>query len=241
MTLPKSGGPEWVGSQATPYTTVNESLRRLDGGANHYPVVDKDLTSPPGSCADGAVYIVGPSPTGAWAGHEGDIAQAFGVNAASGWRFRDPEEGVLAWVQDEDKLYKCSTGTSPASWAEYAPGGNPTESIIVAVDDETTAITTGTAKVTFRMPYAFTLSAVRASLTTASSSGAPQVDINEGGASILSTRILIDQGATTSVGSSPQPVISDSALADNAEMTIDIDAAGTGAAGLKVYLIGNRP
>ena len=48
-----------------------------------------------------------------------------------------------------------------------ASGGNPTESIIIACSDETTAITTGTAKVTFRMPYAFTLSAVRASVTTA--------------------------------------------------------------------------
>ena len=36
------------------------------------------------------------------------------------------------------------------------------QSIIVAASDETTALTTGTAKVTFRMPYAFTLTSVRA-------------------------------------------------------------------------------
>src|SRR5262245_60000708 len=60
--------------------------------------------------------------------------------------------------------------------------GNPTESLVIAVGDETTAITSGTGKVTFRIPYAFTLSAVRASLTTAQASGSTfTVDINEGG------------------------------------------------------------
>lgn len=122
-----------------------------------------------------------------------------------------------------------------------APAGNPTESIIVAVGNETTAITTGVAKVTFRMPYAFTLSAVRASLTTASSSGTPTIDINEGGVSILSTRITIDATEKTSTTAVALPVISDASLADDAEITIDIDVAGTGAAGLKVYFIGNRP
>jgi hypothetical protein len=35
-------------------------------------------------------------------------------------------------------------------------------------------------------------------------------------------------------------VISDTALADDAEITIDIDTAGTGATGAKVWLIGTR-
>lgn len=46
---------------------------------------------------------------------------------------------------------------------------NKTESFIIACSDETTALTTGTGKVTFRMPYAFTVTAVRASLTGAGS------------------------------------------------------------------------
>lgn len=120
-------------------------------------------------------------------------------------------------------------------------GGNPTESIIIAVGDETTAITTGTAKVTFRMPYPFNLSAVRASLTAASSSGNPTVDINEAGTSILSTKLSIDSGEKTSTTATTAAVISDSSLADDAEITIDIDTAGTGAAGLKVTLIGSQP
>lgn len=116
----------------------------------------------------------------------------------------------------------------------------PTECIIVALGDEVTAITTGTAKVTLRMPYPFTLTAVRASLTTTSSSGNPTVDINEGGASILSTKLSIDAGAKTSTTAAVPAVISDPDLADDAELTFDIDVAGTGAAGLKVYLIGHQ-
>lgn len=111
--------------------------------------------------------------------------------------------------------------------------------LCVAVGDETTAITTGTAKVTFRMPCAVTLTSVRASLNTASSSGNPTVDINEAGTTILSTKLSIDSGEKTSLTAATPAVISDTALADDAEITIDIDTAGTGAKGLKVWLIGN--
>ena len=117
------------------------------------------------------------------------------------------------------------------------------ESLIIAVSDETTALTTGTAKITFRMPYAFTLTDVRASLTTAgSTSGTTTIDINESGTSILSTKLTIDNTEKTSTTAATAVVISDSALADDAEITIDIDAVSGAAteAGLKVYLIGNR-
>lgn len=117
---------------------------------------------------------------------------------------------------------------------------NKPEVIMVAVSDETTAITTGAAKLTFRMPYAFTLTSVRASLTTASSSGTPTVDINEGGTTILSTKLTIDANELTSTTAATAAVISDSSLANDALMTIDIDVAGTGAKGLKVYLLGHQ-
>jgi hypothetical protein len=114
------------------------------------------------------------------------------------------------------------------------------ETIIVAISDESTTITTGNAKVTFRMPFAMTLTAVRASLTTASTSGTPTFDINESGSTILSTKITIDANELTSTTAATPPVISDSALADDAEITIDVDTAGTGAKGAKIYLIGRR-
>ena len=116
------------------------------------------------------------------------------------------------------------------------------QSIVVAASDETTALTTGTAKVTFRMPYAFTLAAVRASLTTAQASGSIfTVDINEGGTSILSTKLTIDNTEKTSTTAATAAVISDASLADDAEITIDIDQIGdVTAKGLKVVLIGTR-
>lgn len=117
---------------------------------------------------------------------------------------------------------------------------NENEVLIIAIGDETTAITTGTAKTTFRMPFAMTVTAVRASLTTDSSSGTPTFDINESGTTILSTKLTIDATEKTSTTAAVPAVISDSALADDAEMTIDVDVAGTGAAGAKIYIIGTR-
>lgn len=117
------------------------------------------------------------------------------------------------------------------------------QSFVVAASDETTILSTGTAKTTFRMPFAFTITEVRASLTTAGTGAAlVTVDINEGGSTILSTKITIDAAEKTSQTAATPPVISDAALADDAEMTIDIDTIDTDnvATGLKIYIIGHR-
>lgn len=114
--------------------------------------------------------------------------------------------------------------------------------IQVACSDETTAITAGTGKVTFRMPHAMTVTSVRASLTTAQTSGSIfTVDINESGTSILSTKLTIDNTEKTSTTAVTASVVSDTALADDAEITIDVDQIGDGTAkGLKVTIIGTR-
>lgn len=114
--------------------------------------------------------------------------------------------------------------------------------LVIAVSDETTALTAGNGKVTFRMPCAVTLTAVRASVTTAPTGSVLTVDINEGGASILSTKLTIDASEKTSTTAATPAVISDASLADDAEMTIDIDGVGStvAGAGLKVTLIGVR-
>lgn len=127
----------------------------------------------------------------------------------------------------------------------YRVGGSPVGlpiEIQLACSDETTALTAGTAKVTFRTPCAITLTAVRASVTTAPTGSILIVDINEAGTSILSTKLSIDVSEKTSTTAATPPVISDTALADDAEMTIDIDQIGStiAGAGLKVTLIGTR-
>lgn len=114
--------------------------------------------------------------------------------------------------------------------------------IVLACSDETTDLTAGTARVTFRMPWAATLTAVRLSVNTAPTGSALIVDVNEGGTTVFSTRPQIDASATTSVGSTVTPVISDSALAADAVITVDIDQVGSSAAGkgLKVTLYVTR-
>jgi hypothetical protein len=113
--------------------------------------------------------------------------------------------------------------------------------IEVACSDETTALTTGAAKITFRVPYAFTVTAVRASLATAQTSGSIlTVDINEGGVSILSTKLTINNTEKTSLTAATPAVVSDASLANDAEITIDIDQIGDGTAkGLKVKIYGS--
>jgi hypothetical protein len=114
--------------------------------------------------------------------------------------------------------------------------------IQLAASDETTALTAGTAKVTFRMPHAMTLTAVRASLTTAQASGSIfTVDINQSGSSVLGTKLTIDNTEKTSTTAATAATITTSALTDDAEITIDIDQIGNGTAtGLKITLIGTR-
>jgi hypothetical protein len=92
------------------------------------------------------------------------------------------------------------------------------------------------------MPFAMTLSDVRANVNTAPTGSTLTVDINESGVSILSTLLTIDATEETSETAATPAVISDTALADDAEMTIDIDAVGstTAGKGLKVWLIGSR-
>jgi hypothetical protein len=92
------------------------------------------------------------------------------------------------------------------------------------------------------MPYAMTLTGVRASLTTASVGSPVIADINVNGTSILSTKLSIDATERTSVTAASAAVLSSTSLANDAEITIDIDQVGssTAGAGLKIYLLGNK-
>lgn len=108
----------------------------------------------------------------------------------------------------------------------------------IAASDETTAITIGT-KATVRLVGARTLVGVRASLTTAQASGSIfTVDVNKNGATVLSTKLTIDNTEKTSVTAATAAVISVSSFADDDEIGIDVDQVGDGtASGLKVALL----
>ena len=116
-----------------------------------------------------------------------------------------------------------------------------TEALIIAASDETTALTVADGKTEFQMPYAFTLTGVRATLTTAgSTSGVTTIDIEDDGTSIFSTLLTIDYSEKTSTSAATPAVISGASLADGSVMKVNVDVLSGGAteAGLKIYLIG---
>lgn len=86
-------------AQAQKEVTVNMALARIDALLN-CGAKSKAVATPPGSPANGDLYIVAASPTGDWAGQAGNIAYFDAV-----WRFITPREGVTLWVNDEDLSY----------------------------------------------------------------------------------------------------------------------------------------
>jgi hypothetical protein len=87
----------------------NEAIRGLDALVQ-LAVLDRDLTAPPGSPADGQRWLVAASPTGAWSGHAADIA---GWQDGA-WRFYAPRTGWLAYVVDEGVLL----GWNGSAWVD---------------------------------------------------------------------------------------------------------------------------
>lgn len=123
-------------------------------------------------------------------------------------------------------------GSDPA-WA------NDTTAIVVACTGEGEDISVADDVFNFRMPFAFTLTEVRANLNTAADA-LVTIDIEEAGVTILSTLLTIDANEQTSTTAATPAVISDTALADDARISINVDTVGstTAGAGLKVTLIG---
>jgi len=97
QTTANLGLPVIAAAQAQKHVTHNEALRLIDTLVQ-LAVLDRDLSAPPGSPNDGERWIVAPSPTGAWAGHAGDIA-AWQDGA---WQFAVPKKGWIAHIDDEN-------------------------------------------------------------------------------------------------------------------------------------------
>jgi hypothetical protein len=112
-----------------------------------------------------------------------------------------------------------------------------TEWLSLALSDEVTAVTTGTAKVTLRLPYAVTFYQIpRASLTT-TTTGATVIDVRVNGSSILgATKLTIDSGALTSVTSATPTTLATTTAIDDAQVILDVYNIAVGAKGLKVTI-----
>ena len=247
-----SGLQKWLPAQDSPEVIVNENFAALE----HLAVYSKDATTTAGLTWG---YL-----GGRWAGFAvaaGTLALTANatnyvvVERATGTASVSANAANWNNMASYARVYKLITGpatvTAAESWCvgghgvlgqsnASGGGGGSITAIPIACSDEATPLTAGAAKVTFRMPFAMTLSAVRASLTTAQASGALlTVNIKANGATILSTKITLDNTEKSSGTAATPPVINSSALADDAEITVDIDQVGDGTAkGLKVYLIG---
>ncbi len=73
--------------------------------------LDRDLTAPPATPADGDTYLIHATATGGWAGQDGHIAYA--VDGA--WRFYAPFAGLAAYVVDEARLIVFDG----SAWVDY--------------------------------------------------------------------------------------------------------------------------
>jgi len=99
-----AAGPTTITSTEISYldgvtSNIQDQINSLSVGLTwRDPVIDQ-LSTPPGGPLVGDRYIVGSSPTGAWAGRADDIAEWNG----SGWDFYTPTDGWAVWNQVQDK------------------------------------------------------------------------------------------------------------------------------------------
>ncbi len=90
--------PYVLQSQSQKEVTVNAAFDLLDA-LLQAAVVSVGVNTPPGSPAAGDCYVVGTSPTGAWAGQ----AKAIAIYS-TGWSFVTPWEGLTVWAMDTNAL-----------------------------------------------------------------------------------------------------------------------------------------
>jgi hypothetical protein len=118
---PRLALPVIEAAQAQKHVTHNEALVLLDA-LTQLAVESRTLTAPPGSPADGACYIPGPSATGAWSGWDGRIAAYSG----GGWLNIAPVSGLKAWVKAERLTVTYEDGVWRDGVALTASGGRVT-------------------------------------------------------------------------------------------------------------------
>ncbi len=106
--------PYILAAQSQKHVTHNEAIRALDALVQ-IAALDRNLSAPPPTPAEGDRYIVAASPTGAWTGQANKIA-AF-QDAA--WLFYAPKEGWIAWVADEN----IAVVFDGADWTALSSGG----------------------------------------------------------------------------------------------------------------------
>lgn len=121
---------------------------------------------------------------------------------------------------------------------------SPTRVVQLKVFADTATVTTGDSKYVFFVPPEFAfliLNSVSAFISTVSSSGALTVQVRNitQAVDMLATAITIDQGENSSLTAATLPAVHQTRnqVREGDLIAIDVDGAGTGAAGLGVVLV----
>lgn len=154
-------------------------------------------------------------------------------------------KGIVDWITDTK--IRSILGISTLSGSNTGDETTATlktkifEELAYACSDETSNLTVGNL-ISFRVPFAMTLSEVRISLNDAPTVSSVVVDVKESGTSIFSTLLSIDASELTSVTAAVPAVISDVNLADDALLTVSTTQIGSGntGKGLKIVFKGKR-
>lgn len=234
------------------YTVINLNYFRVDVAL--LPALSFEVSQPV-SPADGELYVL----DGDWGltfeDEAGDPIDGDGLLAyyTSGtWYYFVPALGILKRIGADFYTYDPD---SSAAWQLYNPAASAVtsvngstgdvttlQSLAIAFSDEATPITAGAGKVTFHVPYDFTLAGdkVMVGLSTPQTSGSIfTVDVNVDGSTILSTKATIDNTEETTLTASTPLVCTATTLTKGQKVTVDVDQIGDGTAkGGKVYLIG---
>lgn len=123
---PRLGLPYVAAAQAQKHVIVNEAFMRLDGLVQT-AAESRVTAAQPASPADGAIYILPASPTGAaWTGRPAGTVMRF---EAGGWAALPVSEGHLAWLKDEN----AAVVFDGAAWAAFpAVAATPASRTLVA-------------------------------------------------------------------------------------------------------------
>jgi hypothetical protein len=178
-----------------------------------------------------------------------DVLRNSGTTAALVW-----EESNEYWsagltgstskiILASDGLGDLATTAHTHTTSEITSFSGLPEEIGLAGSDEILDLATGST-VTYRMPYAMTLTEVRSNVKEAPSGSTIVTDIHLNGSTIFTggTKLTIDSGEKTSTTAATPPVIDITALGDDDEIEFITDQVGstTAGKGIKYWLIGTR-
>lgn len=268
-----SGQISGLGTLATQSATISDYLTTADAAAAYQPL-DSDLTSIAAlvTTAAGLALLDDADASaqrttlglGTLATQSATITDYLTTaSASSTYQQLDADLTDLADGSLTGTLVAAAT-TSARGSVELATDGETAASVAVqgsdarlvsatkveigiALSDETSDNTASSTvpKVTFRMPFAMTITSLRCSLTKSSTGAILIVDMHEAGTTVMTTnKLSVDASETTSTTAATAHTLTDTALADDALIELFLDQVGTTTEntgeGVKVWIIGTR-